>query len=342
MTFVSEHHEQIEIERGQKNLSYTDNQNISSAQVQSGPGPRPNLSPAYRNSFNDNSPTVSSVHPVSLSKVSPKGRGRGRGGFRGRAVPYSNPSRKPLKNNAIKRTATSTPKQHSESDSVIRAYQDNVPAIDLSADDDFKIESVEVLEEVENISDSGQQGNSRKRSRRNSSQGSVVGSNSFSEPVPSSLTVASDDQNTDTVNLGISKTEGVETSDENIHQEFENSHRDSEFDPSLRVKVEAGGESEMDLGITGVHPGYAAPSEDSWVHHVQSGMDLSAIAGTSQGDMMGNFNQSTKNENSKFEIRFNMSGIFLSKLGTSRSGIVKYKKTITAKAKLACFKQVLA
>ena len=316
MTFVSEHHEQIEIERGQQNLSYTDNQNVSSAQVQSGPGPRPNLSPAYRNSFNDNSPTMSSVHPVSLSKVSPKGRGRGRGGFRGRAVPYSNPSRKTFKNNAIKRTATSTPKQHSESDSVIRAYQDNVPAIDLSADDDFKIEAVEVLEEVENISDSSQQ---RKRSRRNSSQGSVVGYNSSSEPVPSSLTVASDDQNTDTVNLGISKT-GVETFDENVHQEFENSHTDSKFDPSLRVKVEAGGESEMDLGITGVHPGYAAPSEDSWVHHVQSGMDLSAIAGTSQGDVMGNFNQSTKSENSKFEISFNMSGIFLSKLGTTRSG----------------------
>ena len=257
-------------------------------------------------------------------------------------MPYSNPSRKSFKNNAIKRTATSTPKQHSESDSVIRAYQDNVPAIDLSADDDFKIESVEVLEEVENISDSSQQGNKRKRSRRNSSQGSVVGSNSSSEPVPSSLTVASDDQNTDTVNLGISKTEGVETSDENIHQQFENSHAESEFDPSLRVKVEAGQESEMDLGITGVHPGYAAPSEDSWVHHVQSGMDLSAIAGTSQGDMMGTFNQSTKNENSKFEIGFSMSGIFLSKLVTTRSGIIKYRKTITGKTKLACFKQVLA
>ena len=313
--FLSEHHrqEQLEKERDQQNNSYSGGRNTLPAPARSGAGRKPKFVPKNQNSSrrNTTSPRQTGVHPVSLTKVSP------RGGLNVRHEPYpiNQPRKSSLNRVQQRRNLSSTPKQQSSFYSV-PVNSESVHGSDIGPSEVIKIEAIDLESEgdLENTNNFGESDSETKTFDSRTNRKVANTSQAAFEPSSSNITIEPiesnpHDQNTDSVNLtNISANLSInetDTLEQNVSNDYTNlKHEESDLDPNVNIKVEAVTESELDLEIMGVEPGNMTQNDNNWMPTVQSGMDFGAsvMAGSSQGDTVGN--QINMNENSKFMYHF--------------------------------------
>ena len=267
-----------------------------------GPGPKPRFAQRAQPSPRHISPQQSprGVHPVSLTRASPQGRGA------------SNVRHEPYPANRPRKGSTNfDPSSHTR---LPAKSPMKLPTETGNPNQVIKIEAVE---------DDGSQGDQTSAAGQSDMENGAPGSSQFQSssassspshtalpPTPTSQSVQSplvkDDGSesssstivneptevkySDTIPAGglsldsdLSNLTGIQGESAKMDTAESNSGAEQEMDPNVNIKVEAVTESELDdLEITGVEPGQM-PQSDNWMPDMDYGPSTSGA----QGDMSG-------------------------------------------------------
>lgn len=226
----------------------------------------PGVYPAPAGPFTPETPRFSflgqsSVHPVALTRVSPRAHIRPPGV---RHVPYT--LVRPPRRNSQNSDASSAKATGSSAGTVIKTEPSDNSAISSQSESDTL--SQDVSEQLQ--------------SQQNKPEVSIS-----LEPGITDDDAVSDCSTSTFPNETFTEGQNVDSDGANIISGNTQQNCESEdVDTNVCVKLEEIDEDEMDLEIIGVEPGKPAESKDNWDSNVSMGMNFDAIGATgNQGDM---------------------------------------------------------